>query len=37
MYEYEKKSDKSVLYRHVIEKHSDNEEMPKFKAKMTGT
>ena len=37
MYEYDKKSDKSVLYRHVMEKHSDSEEMPKFKAKVTGS
>ena len=36
MYDYSKKNDKSVLYRHAIDKHSDNPTLPTYQAKITG-
>ena len=36
MYDYTKKSDNSVLYRHAMHKHSDNPTMPTYQAKISG-
>ena len=33
---YDKKKEHSVLYRHALDKHSESETRPIFKAKVTG-